>query len=135
MGLSIRTNKIPLANKPGTCPTLGNSSRCDRECYNDADCRGDSKCCVAGCGYSCVLPVETDVSRPEEPVQPPVYYPGAQAPQLEERPQEEIDVIQPEGDLATLRCFATGYPLPTVTWKRGQVIVCCRLTSFFEETN
>lgn len=116
------TNQLSV-NKPGECPTLGNSSRCDRECYTDADCRGDSKCCTAGCGYVCVLPAETAGTEAPEVVHPPVYYPGAQAPQLEDRPQEEIDVVQPEGDMATLRCFATGYPLPTVTWKRGQVIV------------
>lgn len=102
---------------------MGNSSRCDRECYNDADCHGDNKCCAVGCGYICVLPAERSVTSAPDVVHPPVYYPGAQAPQLEERPQEEIDVVQPEGDVATLRCFATGYPLPTVTWKRGQVIV------------
>lgn len=113
-------------SKPGICPTLGNNSRCDRECYNDADCRGDNKCCAAGCGFVCVLPAENVVTRAPE-VQPNFYYPGAQAPQLEHRPQEEIDVIQPEGDVATLRCFATGYPLPTVTWRRGQVIVSCLL--------
>lgn len=114
---------IILVNKPGRCPSLGNNSRCDRECYNDADCRGENKCCVAGCGYICVLPAETSVTSAPEPAQPPIYYPGSQAPQLEDRPQEEIDVVQPEGDVATLRCFATGYPLPTVTWRRGQVIV------------
>lgn len=103
---------------------MGNSSRCDRECYSDADCRGDSKCCADGCGYVCVQPADPSEShRPVDTPQQPVYYPGAQPPQLEDRPQEEIDVIQPEGDVATLRCFATGYPLPTVTWKRGQVIV------------
>lgn len=69
------------------------------------------------------MPEEYGVTSAPEPAQPPVYYPGAEAPQLEDRPQEEIDVVQPEGDVATLRCFATGYPLPTVTWKRGQVIV------------
>lgn len=28
-----------------------------------------------------------------------------------------------EGGYATLRCFATGYPAPTIQWERGGIIV------------
>lgn len=64
---------------------------------------------------------EQEPQQPEEP-QVPVYHEPA-APALEEKTPEEIDVIQPEGDIATLRCFATGYPLPTVSWKKDSIIV------------
>lgn len=45
-------------NKPGDCPALPNNTRCDTECYTDADCRGDNKCCSAGCGQVCVAPAD-----------------------------------------------------------------------------
>lgn len=64
-----------LAEKPGECPILANSSRCDRECNSDADCRGDKKCCSAGCGLSCVPPVE-DITQAPERVYPNANVPG-----------------------------------------------------------
>lgn len=120
---------IFAVNKPGECPRLGNSSRCDRECYTDADCRGDNKCCVAGCGFVCVSPEDahdTLLSTAAPPYRPQ-HQEGDQrpaAPALVEKPREEVDVVQSEGGIATLKCFATGYPLPTVTWRRGSIIVC-----------
>lgn len=115
--------------------SIGSSSRCDRECYTDADCRGNSKCCSSGCGYACVVPDAEHVAAvtqpPPEPPREPVRYPGSQAPALENVPQEEVDVTQPEGQMATLRCYATGYPLPTVTWRQGAVIVSIRVDPFF----
>lgn len=47
---------------------------------------------------------------------------------LEEKTQEELDVVQPEGDVATLKCYATGYPLPTISWRKESIVVC---TIFF----
>lgn len=117
-----------LDNKPGECPQLGQhnpSDRCDRECYTDADCRGDSKCCVSGCGQVCVHPEQyADVTQgpPAEPERP-VHYPGAAAPALEHKRHEDLDIVQSEGGLATLKCFATGYPQPTITWRYNSIVV------------
>lgn len=104
--------------KPGRCPVLGNTTRCDRECNTDANCRLDRKCCVAGCSTVCVAP-ETYTPRPP----PRVPQEGAHAPHLDEQPEEERDKVISEGGVATLRCFATGFPPPTVTWSKSAIIV------------
>lgn len=61
-------------NKPGECPILSNDTRCDIECYNDADCHGDKKCCQAGCGYNCVPPAEDITVAPS--LYPNAHIPG-----------------------------------------------------------
>lgn len=111
-----------LENKPGECPRLGNDTTCDRECNDDADCRDNSKCCQAGCAHVCVSPaIEDDFVTHQPP--PPVEHHEPENVGLEVKTPEEINVIQPEGDIATLRCFATGYPLPTVSWKKDSIVV------------
>lgn len=134
-GLLIRS----AVNKTGECPNTLSDQRqqhqhsddesCSNECHTDADCRGDNKCCAAGCSYVCVPPAveaateqaaEPPVHRPRPPT---VHYPGAKAAELEPMQPEDVNVVQAAGAVATLRCFATGYPLPTVSWRFGAVIV------------
>ncbi|XP_059610562.1 papilin isoform X1 [Phlebotomus argentipes] len=124
-GQSIFMGVCRETQKPGECPSLRDNSRCDRECYTDADCSGDKKCCAAGCGWLCVHPdaPDTNVSEPVRPHYPPTYYPGAHAPLLEEKTPEEVNVVAEEGGYAVLHCFATGYPPPTVSWKYGGIVL------------
>jgi hypothetical protein len=104
-------------HKAGYCPRLPENGTCITECYSDADCRGEYKCCAAGCSQVCVLPY----SEPEPVTRPPV--PGVRAPVLQEVPQDEVDVEISEGGVATLKCYATGFPPPTITWRHRGIVV------------
>ncbi|XP_068155724.1 papilin isoform X2 [Drosophila tropicalis] len=109
-------------NKAGECPQLAaNASNCARECYNDADCRGDNKCCSDGCGHLCVRP-----SRPTLPPvtrAPAILYPGDVKAALEPKEQHELDTHTSIGGIAVLRCFATGNPPPNITWSLKNVVI------------
>ncbi|XP_023166310.2 papilin isoform X6 [Drosophila hydei] len=109
-------------NKPGVCPQLAtNASECARECYTDADCRGDNKCCSDGCGHLCVAPARP-TRRPNTPP-PVVIYPGEVRATLESKPPQEVDVQTSIGGIAVLRCFATGNPAPNITWSLKNVVI------------
>lgn len=109
-------------NKPGACPQLpANGSNCALECYTDADCRGENKCCSDGCGALCVGP-----ARPTQPPRtpaPPVIYPGEVRANLEPKEPRELDVQTSIGGIAVLRCFAAGNPAPNITWSLKNVVV------------
>lgn len=106
--------------KHGQCPRLEQqSTACEAECHDDADCRGDYKCCSAGCSNVCHPP--SDERR--QPIQAPFHHPEAQSPSLEEVPEEDLRPVAREGSVATLRCFATGFPPPSITWQRGGIEV------------
>ncbi|XP_043651988.1 papilin isoform X5 [Drosophila teissieri] len=108
--------------KPGECPALSaNASGCARECYTDADCRGDNKCCSDGCGQLCVHPARpTQPPRTQAPV---VAYPGDIRAALEPKEAHELDVQTAIGGIAVLRCFATGNPAPNITWSLKNLVI------------
>lgn len=111
--------------KAGRCPYIEeNSEECDRECDDDADCRGDYKCCVSGCSQICTAPEEERVRPP--PTSPPRTEQDRQT-ELQEVSEEDLRPVAREGDVATLRCFATGFPPPSISWKKGGLEV----NSFF----
>lgn len=104
-------------SKPGECPRLVNATVCQDACRTDADCRNDNKCCQAGCATVCVPPAEPLTERPPYGVGEPA------PPVLEPVPEEELDIKSEEGGIATLRCYATGFPPPSIRWKKGEVVV------------
>lgn len=108
--------------KNGRCPRLEESRSCVTECNTDADCRGESKCCSAGCSSVCVLPA---AERERMTTQPAFYNPEARPPTLQRVADRDLQPTVREGAVATLRCFATGFPPPTITWKRGGIEVNC----------
>ncbi|XP_069673465.1 papilin isoform X4 [Periplaneta americana] len=111
-------------NKPGQCPDFAVSNgTCVHECQSDADCTGDAKCCFKGCVSSCLNPVFPEHLTTESPRLPPEYgIPGAEPPRFEE-PQTEGEVRAEEGNYVTLNCVARGRPTPTITWRRGSVVI------------
>lgn len=106
--------------KPGQCPSNleRHGDTCENECLDDADCRGDHKCCAFGCSKICTLPEDEQTESPTN------NYPQAHRPtELENVPEVELRPVAREGGVATLRCFATGFPPPSITWKRGGIEV------------
>lgn len=106
--------------KQGRCPYIDDNSseECERECYDDADCRGDYKCCSAGCSQICTAP--EDDRRPAPPAtQAPYPEEETRQTELEEVSEDDLRPVAREGGVATLRCFATGFPPPSIAWRRG----------------
>lgn len=113
-----------LIDKPGVCPHLtASDGACARECYTDADCRENNKCCSNGCGFVCVHPAIPTTAPLRTTPAPVVIYPGEVKASLEPKQKAEIDVQTAMGGIAVLRCFATGNPAPNVTWSRNNVVV------------
>lgn len=117
---------LSAAIKAGRCPTVSNSTRCERECETDADCTGEWKCCDNGCGTSCLEPaLEQPITTPSLRVTPPVTPQYGAEPVRIEQP-EESHVSAEEGNYVTLKCVATGYPAPVVTWRKDTTLVSPR---------
>lgn len=112
--------------KPGKCPRAYGSDvesdQCEVECHDDADCRGDHKCCISGCNRLCTSPEDERYTRPTAP---PTRVPHHEEREtaLQEVPEEDLRPVAREGGVATLRCFATGFPPPSISWKRGGIEV------------
>ncbi|XP_035219260.1 papilin-like isoform X2 [Stegodyphus dumicola] len=59
----IRTEPVcRRMQKPGVCPSGGRLSSgprdCQTRCRDDADCRGEHKCCNNGCAFQCMAPAD-----------------------------------------------------------------------------
>lgn len=118
--------------KPGRCPRLDNDSdQCEVECYDDADCREDNKCCISGCSRLCVPP--SDDRRPQPTSRP--QHQEERATELEEVSEEDLQPVAREGGVATLRCFATGFPPPSITWRKGGLEVSFHENFLYKKFN
>lgn len=107
--------------KPGVCPYIPDTEACEVECDTDANCRGDYKCCRSECGAVCALPADERTTTTT--VKAPVRRPETQSPRLSPVRDEDVRPVAREGGVATMKCFATGFPPPTITWKRRGIEV------------
>ncbi|XP_031784533.1 papilin isoform X3 [Nasonia vitripennis] len=110
--------------KPGKCPVVSNSTRCEIECYTDADCSGEQKCCRSGPCTSCLNPATEEVIAtppPYAPSEQEAIPPGA-APAKIEQP-ESPNVSAQEGGYVTMRCVVIGTPTPIIVWRKDAKII------------
>ncbi|CAL1266786.1 unnamed protein product [Larinioides sclopetarius] len=94
--------------KPGICPAVtdrfsSSAGDCETRCRDDADCRGDHKCCNNGCAKICV---PLDSATRDLLIEPAHIIPG---------PNVAEGYI---GEPIELPCNAVGWPKPIVTWWR-----------------
>lgn len=77
---------------------------CENECTSDADCSGDLKCCVHGCGSSCVVAMGGGQGHGD----------SSMGTVTVEAVRRLMNVS--EGGLAELECTARGSPRPDLMW-------------------
>lgn len=96
----------------------GNCERCECEdpCAGN-ECPIDSQCFVDVTdqeGETAYVPICRKLKKPGPKGTPPA---------LTIVSYQDLRPIAREGGIATLRCFATGLPSPSITWKRGGIEV------------
>ncbi|CAK9814021.1 Ppn [Anthophora quadrimaculata] len=107
--------------KPGRCPSVSNTSRCEQECLTDADCTGEMKCCNTACGASCLEPAVEEITS--TPARPWITSSSDGLEPAQISKPEEPEVEAQEGGYATLKCIARGNPKPTITWRKGTILI------------
>ncbi|XP_070527125.1 papilin isoform X2 [Cardiocondyla obscurior] len=107
--------------KPGNCPKVSNSTRCEQECVTDADCPKEWKCCNSGCGTSCLEPAPEELltTALQPTVTPPQY--GGEPAKIQQ--PEEPQISAQEGGYVTLKCVALGTPRPIITWRKDTTLI------------
>ncbi|XP_013170735.1 PREDICTED: papilin isoform X4 [Papilio xuthus] len=121
-----------IMNKTGSCPAVEDmpvlDSSCRIECNDDADCRGEAKCCTSGCSQLCLapaaptLPPAANITATSAAPHTTAYQPELpQAPRADTRTEPEVSAA--EGGKATLRCLFHGNPPPKITWSRGEITI------------
>ncbi|XP_045537794.1 papilin isoform X3 [Papilio machaon] len=121
-----------VMNKTGSCPVAEEmpvlDGSCRVECNDDADCRGEAKCCARGCSQLCLAPAAPTPS-PAANIAATSTAPltTAYQPELPQAPRAntatEPEVSAAEGGKATLRCLFHGNPPPKITWSRGAITI------------
>ena len=55
----VEATVVEPTNRPGTCPRYTKIGKppCEKNCNDDADCKGKQKCCEKHCSRVCVDPL------------------------------------------------------------------------------
>ncbi|KPJ10062.1 Papilin, partial [Papilio machaon] len=121
-----------VMNKTGSCPVAEEmpvlDGSCRVECNDDADCRGEAKCCARGCSQLCLAPAAptpspaANIAATSAAPLTTAYQPELpQAPRADTATEPEVSAA--EGGKATLRCLFHGNPPPKITWSRGAITI------------
>ena len=104
--------------KPGVCPKLSRNNQYASEtdeCYEDSDCAGDKKCCYNGRARSCLPGVKDLEAKDPEDIDVEGVDPNAPKIQV-----QNTKVKADEGNVATLRVYVSGDPIPDVYWRKNR---------------